>query len=171
MSSAGARRRVVVAAVGSPFRRDDAAGPAVLDRVGRGLPGVDMLGAMASPLHLLGEWDGADLAVVVDAVAGIAPGGVCVMEVESPSAPGSIGALRPAVGSHGLGVIDAFRIADALGTAPARLVLVGVAGEDFGEGAGLSPGTERAVARAADLVVELAGVATATGSASVASPR
>ena len=133
MSSAGSRR-VVVAAVGSEFRGDDAAGPAVLDRVGE-LKGVDMLGALASPLDLLGAWDGADLAIVVDAVEGIdAPGGVCIIDVDMASAPGVSGRTRSNASSHGLGVIDALRIAGAMGTAPERVLLVGVSGEDFDAG-------------------------------------
>jgi len=160
MSSAGPRR-VVVAAVGSEFRGDDAAGPAVLDRVGE-LKGVDMLGALASPLDLLGAWDGADLVILVDAVDGIdAPGGVCTIDVDMASAPGVSGRTRSRASSHGLGVIDALRIADAMGTAPQRVVLVGVSGEDFDGSAGLSPAASRAVERAAQRVVELAGGATA----------
>ena len=160
MSSARSRR-VVVAAVGSAFRGDDGAGPAVLDRVGE-LKGVDMLGALASPLDLLGAWDGADLAIVVDAVHGIdAPGGVCVIDVDMVSAREVSGRTRSCGSSHGLGVIDALRIAGALGTAPVRVVLVGVAGEDFDGSAGLSLAASRAVERAAQRVVELAGEAIA----------
>jgi len=162
MSSAGSQR-VVVAAVGSEFRGDDAAGPAVLDRVGE-LKGVDMLGVLASPLDLLGAWDGADLVIVVDAVEGIdAPGGVCIIDVDMASEAGESGRTRSTASSHGLGVIDALRIAGALGTAPARVIIVGVSGEDFDGGAGLSPAASGAVEQAARRVVELARGATAPG--------
>jgi len=149
--------RVVIAAVGSEFRRDDAAGAVVLDRLAGRVAGAEMLGAFASPLQLLGTWDGADLAIVVDAVAmDGAPGGVRVMELDMTSPPESCDPTATTPGSHGLGVIDAVRIARALGTAPVRVTLVGIAGEDFGHGAGLTPSVRRGVARAADLVVELA---------------
>jgi len=158
----GGAGRVVVAAVGSPFRRDDAAGPAVLDRVVAELGGVDVLGALASPWHLLGAWDGADLAIVVDAVAaGDEPGTVHVVEVDTAFSVAERGGAAPRTSSHGVGVIEALHIAVALGTAPARVVLVGVAGEDFGPGAGLTPSASRAVERAARVVGELAGVAPA----------
>ena len=159
MSSAGSRR-VVVAAVGSEFRGDDAAGPAVLDRLGE-LQGVEMLGALASPLDLLGAWDDADLAIVVDAVDALA--GVCIIDVDMTSAPDVSGRTRSNASSHGLGVIDALRIAGAMGTAPERVLLVGVSGENFDTGAGLSPAVSRAVEWAAQRVVELAGGATALG--------
>jgi hydrogenase maturation protease len=155
-------RRVVVAAVGAEFRRDDAAGSAVLDRMGDDLAGVEVLGALASPLHLFGPWDGADLAIVVDAVdGGHEPGAVHVIEVDMASQPETYGRTASSASSHGVGVIEALNIARALGTAPARVVLVGVAGEDFGNGAGLSPSALRAVERAARVVRELAGTALA----------
>ncbi len=156
--STGRVRGVVVAAVGSELRRDDGAGPAVLARARSELEGVVVLGALASPLDLLGAWDGADLAVVVDAVGWVdAPGGVCVVEVDMTSPPQTSG-LTSSTSSHGFGVIDALRLARVLGTAPAQVVLVGVAGEDFGEGAGLSPSTSHAVEQAAQVVVELTRV-------------
>jgi hydrogenase maturation protease len=159
MSATGARR-VVVAAVGSEFRRDDGAAPAVLDRLGADLGGVEVLGALASPWHLLGAWDGADLAIVVDAVAaGDEPGAVHVVEVDPNVLPKAHGRTAPQTSSHGGGVIEALHIAAALGTAPAHVVLVGVAGEDFGEGRGLSPSASHAVERAARVVGELAGLA------------
>jgi hydrogenase maturation protease len=158
MSATGARR-VVVAAVGSEFRRDDGAGPAVLDRVGNELGDVEVLGAFASPWHLMGAWDGADLAIVVDAVAaGDEPGAVHVVEVDTNFPPKTHGRTAPRTSSHGAGVIEALHIAAALGTAPAHVVLVGVAGEDFGEGSGLSPSASHAVERAARVVGELARV-------------
>jgi len=81
---------------------------------------------------------------------------VRVMELDMTSPPESCDPTATTPGSHGLGVIDAVRIARALGTAPVRVTLVGIAGEDFGHGAGLTPSVRRGVARAADLVVELA---------------
>ena len=148
--------RVVVAAVGSEFRRDDGAGPAVLARVRGVLGDAEVLGPLTSPLQLLGAWDRAGLAVIVDAVRddGGEPGAVRVVELGvSPSdEPGS--PVRRS-SSHGMGVVDAFRLSCALGTAPARVVLVGVTGECFDDGIGLSPSSSSAVARAARLVVGL----------------
>jgi len=149
--------RVVIAAVGSEFRRDDAAGAVVLDRLAGRVVGAEVLGAFASPLRLLGTWDGADLAIVVDAVAGDgAPGAVRVMELDMTSVPEPCDPPLATPGSHSLGLIEVLRIARALGTAPARVTVVGIAGEDFAHGAGLSPSVRRGVAQAADLVAELA---------------
>ena len=57
--------------------------------------------------------------------------------------------------SHGLGVSEALRLSVVLGSAPARVVLVGIVGDDFGDGVGLSPEVSAAVGRAAQVVTDL----------------
>ena len=148
---------IVVAAVGNEFRRDDGVGGAVLERAGPRLSGdeVRSLGRLRSPVELLGAWDGADLAVVVDASRGEeAPGTVRTTELDAGAAerPTPGGQRR---GTHGIDLVDAFRLALVGGTAPARLALVTVEGWDFTPGAGLSPEVRRAVGAAADVVVAL----------------
>jgi len=61
-----------------------------------------------------------------------------------PSAPGRIhrstlGSAAPAASTHGLGVPDAVRLAEALNRAPQRLVVFAVEAADVGFGLGLSP--------------------------------
>jgi hydrogenase maturation protease len=145
----------VVAAVGNELRRDDGVGPAVLTRLGARLEAAAVLPLLASPLGLLGAWDGASLAVVVDAarVSDVEPGAVTVTELGAD--PGRVRCAS--VTTHGYGVVDALRLARALGTAPDRVVVVAVAGEDFGLGPGLSPSVANAVCEAARVVEELAG--------------
>ncbi len=148
--------RVVVTAVGCEFRRDDGAGPAVLARVRGDLGDAEVLGPLTSPVQLLGAWDGAGLAVIVDAIRGGGePGSVRVIELGAGSVGDEDGSPGQRSSSHGFGVVDAFRLSCALGTAPARVVLVGVTGERFDDGVGLSPSSSSAVARAARLVVGL----------------
>ena len=103
--------RVVVAAVGCEFRRDDGAGPAVLDRVSGELGDAEILGPLTSPLQLLGAWDGAGLAVIVDAVrGGSEPGTVRVVELGAGSPADESGSPGQRSSSHGFGVVDAFRL-------------------------------------------------------------
>ncbi|MGD0747909.1 MAG: hydrogenase maturation protease [Acidimicrobiales bacterium] len=147
---------VVIAAVGNPLRRDDGAGPAVLEQLRGELGDALVLGALASPLDLLGAWDGAGLAVVVDAVGGdVVPGEVRVVEVDLRDPQGAPTRTAATASSHGLGVSEALRLALALGSMPARVVLVGIGGDDFGEGVGLSPSVSAAVERAAQVVTGL----------------
>ncbi len=112
--------RVVVAGLGNEYRRDDAAGPLIAERAvtraGRGT----VVGPLADPLDLLGEWDGADLAVIVDAVrSGQVPGTLTTVElVGSPD--GEIpGGHRGASSTHGIGLAGVLRLARAVDRAPA----------------------------------------------------
>ena len=59
--------RVVVIGVGNEFRRDDGAGPTARLR-GRVPGGVELLVCDGEPTRLIEAWDGAALAVVIDAV-------------------------------------------------------------------------------------------------------
>jgi len=148
----GAHRclRVVVAGLGNEYRRDDGAGPAVAARTVGLLPAVDDVGPLADPLDLLGRWDGADLAIVIDAVrSGAVPGTVRVLDLGAPR-PGS-----GATSTHGIGLAGVLRLARVVGRAPARVVVVGIEGDDFGHGTGLSAAVGAAVGEAADRVIEL----------------
>jgi len=147
---------VVVAGLGSEYRRDDGAGPLVAARaVEEAGTGRDV-GPITDPLDLLGVWDGADLAVVVDAVqSGAAPGTVYVVEL------GGVGGVpygpSATTSTHGIGLAGVVRLSRAVGAAPDRVVVVGIEGEDFGRGTGLSPAVEAALAGAVGRVVDLIG--------------
>ena len=135
--------------IGNPYRRDDGIGPALVDAVGRlGVRGVTLTCVDGEPSQLLDAWDGAVLAVVVDAVAcaPAAPGRIHRTEVTAPYAldgdpltSGPLAAAAPGGPStHGLGVPDAIRLAVALDRAPGRLVVLAVEAADLGFGTGLS---------------------------------
>ena len=148
-------RPAVVIGIGNPFRRDDGIGPEVAAQIqGRRLPGVRVVVADGEPAGLLEAWEGADLAVVVDAIQRV------------PAAPGSIHRLMgsqletgcTAASSHGLGVPDAIRLGRALERLPRQLVVLAVEGADTGPGTGLSGAVAAAVPRAvAAVMAELSG--------------
>ena len=52
------------------------------------------------------------------------------------------------------------RLAQAMGHAPHRVVVVGIEGENFSDGVGLSPAVELAVSEAGELVLQVIGEAT-----------
>lgn len=156
MTATGCDGSVVVAGIGNSYRRDDGAGVAVAAGVAAADPAVADVGPAVDPLDLLGRWDDAELAVVIDAVQAELPEGTVVVEDLADFTGPADGA--PAVGvtsSHGIGVTDALRLARAVGRAPGRVVLVGVVGTDFGPGAELSPAVGAAVAEAVGRVLEL----------------
>jgi len=137
--------------VGNEFRRDDGVGPALVARLAGSAPhGVTLSVVDGEPSQLLDVWDGMQLAVVVDAV-------LC-----DPSTPGRIhrttlGNGYPAGASastHGLGIPDALGLAEALGRAPARLVVFAVEAADLGFGTGLSQPVAEALPDLTRLVLD-----------------
>lgn len=147
---------VVVAGLGSEYRRDDGAGPLVAARaVEEAGVGRD-IGPIADPLDLLGVWDDADLVVVVDAVRSGAPAGtVRVVELDGEADPNPD--RSGTTSTHGVGLAGVLRLARAVGHAPVRVAVVGIEGENFDRGMGLSPAVESALPTAVHRVVELIG--------------
>lgn len=145
----------IVLGVGNPFRRDDGVGAAVATAL-REQVGSDVTVRLLAgePVRLLDAWEGASLVVVVDATRGDGEPGT-VHTVEVPDDVLDLGELEGSSSSHGLGVETAIALARALNRLPTRLVVVGVAGTDFGEGPGLSPAVEAAVPTAIQTVLHL----------------
>ncbi|MET9392963.1 hydrogenase maturation protease [Streptomyces sp. NPDC006624] len=145
----GSRTRIAVIGVGNEFRRDDGVGWAVAarlrERAGSGAlpPGTVVATCDGEPGRLIGLWEGAGLAVVVDAAHA------------HPGRPGTVHRLEldaerlgrpPTTSSHGLGLGEAVDLARALGRLPGRLVVYAVEGADDSLGTGLTPAVEGAVA-------------------------
>ena len=146
--------RVVIAGLGNEYRRDDGVGPLVARRAAASAARpVEVLGPLSDPLELLGRWDGASLAVVVDAVqSGSTPGTLRVVELDPLAGDGD---ARPATSTHGIDLVGVVRLAVAVDGAPRRVVVVGIEGRDFGRGVGLTPDVAAAVPAAVGRVVEL----------------
>lgn len=159
--------KVVIAGIGNPYRHDDAVGLVVSTGAGS-FGGVSDIGPVDDPLDLLGRWDGAALAIVVDAVcSGERPGSIRVLELTerettAPAGEGPAGekaAPRAArsrpTSSHGVDVEEVLRLARLVSSAPRRVVLVGIEGSDFSEGVGLSEPVGSAVPEALREVIRL----------------
>lgn len=122
----------VVIGIGNSFRRDDGVGPAVAAEVmARHLDSVRVVTCAADPVALLDAWDGAAMAVLIDAVVGEQPGRVrsCLLQDFAEATP---------VSSHDLGLRQAYELGRALGRAPRSVVVVTVDVADTGHGQGLS---------------------------------
>jgi hydrogenase maturation protease len=151
--------KVVVAGFGSEYRRDDGVGALVAERAVAQVTTSHFVGPLSDPLDLLGEWSGADLVIVVDAVQSGAPVGtlqtieidvqnLSPLAVEAESAAGESS-------THGLGLVAVLRLARAIDQAPRRLVVVGIEGERFDLGEGLSDLVAAVVPEAVQRVVAL----------------
>ncbi|MEU7580119.1 hydrogenase maturation protease [Streptomyces sp. NPDC041068] len=142
------RTRIAVIGVGNAFRRDDGVGWAVIARLReraaeRPPPtGTVLATCDGDPARLIGLWERADLAVVVDAAHAhpARPGHVHRLSLDA-------GALERArtTSSHGLGLGEAVELARVLGRLPDRLVVYAVEGADTALGAGLSARVEAVV--------------------------
>lgn len=145
--------RTVLIGVGNAFRGDDGVGVAVARRVAdRGE--IDVVTCHDEPSRLLDAWAGADLALVVDAVASGAEAGT-VHRFDATERPLPAAVFRGS--THAFGVGDAIEVGRALGRLPGRLLVYGVEGASFTTGDRLSPPVAAAVERLADELLEEAG--------------
>ncbi len=137
----------VVIGLGNAHRRDDGVGLAVAAEVGRQCPGVAVVHCAVEPAALIDAWDGADVAVIVDAAVGqdVVPGRVRRSGIGDLASPGVLS-------SHDLDLAATYRLAAALGRAPGRVVVVSVDVADVGYGSGLSAVVAQAVPATVALV-------------------
>lgn len=147
--------RTVVIGVGNSFRGDDAAGREVARRVRERVPDeLEVVVCELEPTRLIDAWDGAGLALVVDAVASDAePGTVHRFDATSDALPSR--EFRSS--THALGIGETIELARAIGKLPARIVVLGIEGETFGSGTELSAAAQEGVERAVEVVLEEAG--------------
>ena len=141
----------VVIGIGNAYRGDDRVGLAVAARVrGRAPEDVAVLALEQEPTRLLDAWEGAQLAVVVDAVAsGAAPGTLHRFDALEERLPA--GVFRSS--THAFGVGDAVELARVLGRLPGRVVVYGIEGGSFASGEELTPDVAAAVDRVADSIL------------------
>src|SRR5205823_3354369 len=139
-----------VIGVGNEFRRDDGVGPAVVALLEkRELTDVSLTVTDGEPTQLLDAWSRVPLAIVIDAVLcdPSRPGRVHRTTLDSPLQSAS------AASTHGFGIPDAVRLAEALDRAPARLVIYAVEAADLGFGPGLTTEVARVVPEVATAVL------------------
>jgi hydrogenase maturation protease len=146
------RGPVVVIGVGNEFRRDDGAGPAVVERLRDLVPsGVRLVTTDGEPTRLIEAWTGAALAVVVDAVRALPPHpGRLHRFVVDRSAAGA----RQTASSHGFGLDDAVGLAVALDRMPGRLIVHAIEAADLTQGTGLTPAVAEAVGVVAAAILD-----------------
>lgn len=141
----------VVIGIGNSFRRDDGIGPAVAGEIARqGLPGVRALSCAAEPTAILEAWQGANLAVLIDAAVDGRPGRVrqCTLDDVAEATP---------LSSHDLGLRQTFELGRALGRAPDSVIVVSVDVADTGHGEGLTAAVREALPEAVRAVLGILG--------------
>jgi hydrogenase maturation protease len=141
---------VLVAGLGNRLRGDDAAGLEVARLIGERARNVLVVEHEREPTDLIALWEGARLAIILDALEGDEPGRIHRFEAGRDELP-----RRPSASAstHALELAEVVELARSLGRLPDRLLVVGIEGEHFETGAGLSPQVAGAVAEAAELVL------------------
>ena len=142
---------MLVIAVGNAYRSDDGVGLELAAAVrALGLPQLTVVEALGD-VAIIDAWAEHDAVILLDAVqSGAAPGTVIRRDVVEEPLPREWFHLS----SHQIGIADAVEIARAMGTLPARVVFIGIEGEHFETGVGLSPAVASSIDRAAALVRE-----------------
>ena len=145
--------KALVVGVGNEFAGDDAAGLLIARMVRERVPaGVEVVEHEGEPTALLDRWDGARLAIVVDATSGGGEqGSVRVMDATDAPLPAQL----TGTSTHAFGLAEAIELGRALGRLPERLLVVGVEGARFEAGAGPSAEVRAALDPAVDQVLAL----------------
>jgi len=147
-----------VIGIGNGYRSDDGAGLVVAERLRAEAPDVEVVANEQEPLRLLDAWEGADIALVVDAVSSSAePGTIHRFDATEQTPPVTIFHGS----THAIGVWDAIALARTLGRLPSRVVVYGIEGEQFSSGRSLSPAVATAVETLVTELVEEARCMTA----------
>src|SRR5690242_9288233 len=141
LRAAPAPQSAIVIGVGNEYRRDDGVGLVVARRIRAVAPGVRVREESGEGAALIEAWQGAEIAVLCDAVhAGAAPGTIHRLDARQQPIPS--GFFR--YSTHAFSVAEAVELARALGALPAQMVIYGIEGADYASGVGLSPAVEAA---------------------------
>ena len=148
--------RLIIVGIGNEYRRDDAAGLLVVRRlkeyaneyaaVRSALPPLEIIEESGEGTALMEAWEGADFAIVVDAVYGEqSPGGIYrgVFAGEELSPPLPPNFHRHSTHAFGLG--EAIELARSFGTLPPKVIVYGIEVADVTAGMGVSPEVEATI--------------------------
>jgi len=138
-----------VLGIGNEYRGDDAAGLLVVRalRAAGAAQDWDLLELSGEGAGLIDAWEERPRVVLVDAVALAGSPAGTVLRYDDPAALPPDTELR--CSSHAFGVGAALALAEVLGRLPPALVLYGINGQAFAQGAAMTPAVGEAVARVA----------------------
>ena len=142
--------RVLVIGVGNEIRGDDEVGLRVASGVRERLPhqcnSVEESGEGARLMEL---WKSSQVTILVDAVkSGAEPGHIHRYEAHNSPLPASMFHYS----THAFGVPQAIELARVMNQLPQRLIVYGIEGKCFDEGAAMSLVVERAVRKVVELI-------------------
>jgi hydrogenase maturation protease len=145
--------KISIIGIGQPLRGDDGIGPEAVRRWLKDFPAptsdpfIETVFLETPGLGLLEYLEGADAAILVDAVSSGQPAGTVHTPSTLTESPWSSGEKS----AHGFGVAESIALARKTGSRlPDRLLLIGIEGTDFTMGSGLSEPVRAALPKAAE---------------------
>ena len=138
--------QVLVVGLGNRWRRDDGAGIAAAELLRpHASAQLEVECREQSPIALIDRWLDVPRVILIDALrgSGTAPGDLVRFDATCDALPRE----RFRTSTHALGVADFIELARATDRLPARLIVYGITGRDFGLGEGLSDEVRAAVER------------------------
>jgi hydrogenase maturation protease len=145
----------VLIGIGQPLRGDDGAGPLAVERWSKEFsatasdPKLQLFLLETPGLGLLDYLEDADSAILVDAVSTGRPIGT--VQVFDPVPDSSLSAAEKT--AHGFGVAESISVARTAGARlPRRLILIGIEGQHYALGGGLSDPVRAALPVAAEKI-------------------
>jgi hydrogenase maturation protease len=133
---------ILVIGVGNAYRRDDAVGLLVAQRLRlQSSDRVNILEESGEGAALMEAWKGAEAVILVDAVqSGAKPGTIHRLDAHAEALPARFFHYS----SHAFSVAEAVELARTLGQLPPRFIVYGVEGKSFTAGVGLTSEVKRA---------------------------
>ena len=143
--------KAVVLCLGNKYRKDDAAGIRVADKLlqmdlGEG---VVVESCQSADLSLLSSYGGADRVIIVDALRSDATPGTVSRYDMTPARS----RVRSLPGSHSIRLHDMFDIAHQSGLLSCPVTIFGIEPKDTGLGEGISPEVEGVIPRVLTMVI------------------
>ncbi len=137
--------KLLIIGIGNQYRRDDGVGLLIAHILKeQKLPHTHICEASGEGAALMEAWRGADTVILIDAVlSGAPPGTIHHLDAHAQSIPTNFFSYS----THAFSVAEAIELARILNCLPPRLLLIGIEGQDFAYGMGLSPEVDEAVAR------------------------
>ncbi len=143
---------IIILGIGNPFRGDDAAGFAVIDRLeGKVKASVDLKKQRGDVSELLDVFAGYKTVYIVDACCADAAAGTWE-RIDGQLQP--LPAENTQTSTHGLGVSQAMAIAKNLGSLPAKLIIYGINGDNFTMNDAMTPAVAQAVEKVAEALLQ-----------------
>jgi hydrogenase maturation protease len=145
---------IKVIGVGNAWRRDDAAGLLVVQRLRQeDFPSVEIAESSGTGTALADAWRDAARVIVVDAVvSGGFPGAIYRFNAQDPAASFPVAS---SASSHGWGVAEAVALGRLFQELPPVLIIYGIEGHNFTLGSGLSPAVAAAIPEAARRIAQV----------------